>query len=271
MSYQQLIYFVKFNSEWGYVKFRNQAGLLALVMGVAPVARGSTDTLLIGDSHTVGSFGRALDGLLRERNQRVTTVARCGTSAHQWFSGEGTSCGFWDRLADGTERRGLEAETPRIEGLLATEEPATVVIALGANLMGASGDFIRESVARLVGAVVVPGRRCVWIGPPHARAASDAERERVIQAIRAGIGEQCSFIDSRPHARYPDTGGDGVHFDHLGEEGRALAEGWARTVFLEIGTFAGDFRRYCPTRSSDAFEKSASARCWPSSGITRKE
>ncbi len=215
------------------VKVWSWLGVLALLMSVQPVAFGSSDVLLLGDSHTVGAFGRVLDGLLRKTG-RVTTLARGGISAHQWLTGEGLSYGYWDRFADGTESRGQVAETPRIDVLLAAEAPATVVVALGANLMGAPGEFIRESTEGL--ALALSGRPCFWIGPPHARAASDAERERVIQAILAGIGGRCAFIDSRPHARYPDSGGDGVHFDHLGDAGRALAEGWARAVFRQLGT-----------------------------------
>ena len=63
------------------------------------------------------------------------------------------------------------------------------------------------------------------------RAASGWDRkfEAFYEAYSRALSTKCAFIDSRPFAHYPDTGGDGVHFDGLGPEGKRMGEALAGT------------------------------------------
>ena len=90
---------------------------------------------------------------------------------------------------------------------------------------------IRDHARRLAEAVRAGGARCIWVGPAHGRNKPEPEFSVFYDRLRAAVSEQCEFIDSRPFAQYPAEGGDGIHYDHLGAPGRAIARAWATSVF----------------------------------------
>jgi len=188
--------------------------------------------LFIGDSHAVGSFGIQQDALLRGIGKfRVATYAICGSSPQSWMQGEKTQCGYFFRDADGREQRGWEAETPLIANLLATHQPSYTVVELGANMYGYPSEWVEKTAHEMAMAIVNSGSKCIWIGPPQARIQPEPELSRVFEAMRAGVGQYCLFFDSRKFTIYPDAGGDGIHFNTLGEAGQRIAENWALSAF----------------------------------------
>ncbi len=126
-----------------------------------------------------------------------------------------------------------------LNDLLTTLRPEVTFVALGANLVKAPDDHSFETSRRLAETITAAGSRCVWIGPPHGRNKPEPGFSHFYEILRAAVGPHCEFIDSRPFAHYPDQGGDGIHYDHLGPEGRAIARKWADSVYDRIRAILG--------------------------------
>lgn len=184
--------------------------------------------LLIGDSHTVGAFGSTQDSLLRPLpGFRVGVYGSCGSSPHSWLEGLQTNCGYWFKDVEGKESRGKNASTPLIDDLLRVNHPRYTIVALGGNMYGAPAEWIERTSRELAQAIRNSGSRCIWISAPHARKKTPEGQEVVFQAIERAVSSECLLIDSRNFTHYPDRGGDGIHYDSLGESGREMARRWA--------------------------------------------
>ena len=188
--------------------------------------------LYIGDSHSVGSFGIQEDALLRRMEGfRVASYATCGSSPESWLTGMRTSCGYVFKDTSGKERRGWDAETPLIADLLRTHQPRYTVVQLGANMYGGTAQWMEKTSYDLAMAIVNSGSKCIWVGPPKARIQSDVGVSRVYNTLKASVGQYCLLFDSRNFTHYPANGGDGIHFNTLGEPGQKIAENWALNAF----------------------------------------
>lgn len=188
--------------------------------------------LFVGDSHSVGSFGMQEDSILRSvKGFRVATYAICGSSPHNWFEGGMTSCGYYFKDTEGREQRGWDMETPSINKLIAKHQPRYTVVELGANMYGRPAEWVEKTAHAMAMAIVTSGSKCIWIGPPNARIQPEPELGRVFEAIRSGVGQYCLLFDSRNVTTYPVSGGDGIHFNSLGEPGARMAEKWALSAF----------------------------------------
>jgi hypothetical protein len=188
--------------------------------------------LFVGDSHSVGSFGIQQDALLRRvKGFRVATYAICGSSPHNWFEGGRTSCGFYFRDTEGREQRGWEMDVPLFKNLIAVHQPRYTVVELGANMYGRPSEWVEKTANEMAMAIVNSGSKCIWIGPPQARIQPEPDLGRIFNSLRAGVGQYCLLFDSRNATTYPVTGGDGIHFNTLGEAGQHMAENWALSAF----------------------------------------
>lgn len=188
--------------------------------------------LFIGDSHSTGSFGMQQDAVLRSvKGFRVATYAICGSSPESWFVGAKTDCGYFFRDTEGREQRGWETATPLIANLLIAHQPRYTVVELGANMYGKSPEWMEKTAHEMAMAIVSSGSKCIWIGPPRARVQSEHGLGQVFDALRAGVGQYCLLFDSRNVTSYPASGGDGIHFNTLGEPGARIAENWALAAF----------------------------------------
>jgi hypothetical protein len=183
---------------------------------------GAPRVLLLGDSHTVGTFGHELDAGLRAAypGWRIETYASCGASP-SWYlpgnaaSGHTSECGTWfHRYAPKLESVTAASATPLIDGLVASH-PDTVIVALGANMANwkKGGIFGMETASALAAKIVGAGSRCLWIGPPDEAGhmppdQAKAQVARLNAALRASVGEYCRYIESR--TTY--SGGDGMHY-----------------------------------------------------------
>lgn len=201
-----------------------------------PVFSGSLKVLYIGDSLTVGPFGRELQNFLCENfsEKRVYVYASCGSSPEHWLDHEPahvSKCGCRVKTPSLFMVREFEKGrppepfvTPKLSPLLDRIRPTTVIVQLGTNWF----DLLEqhpsaEEIARLevfLNAFVDtiqngPGRPALlWITPP------DSSRFRSIQGkvtkllISTGKRKHFTVIDSSSLVRYEPghSGGDGVHY-----------------------------------------------------------
>ena len=220
--------------------------LLTWVTGTAEASRPPLDPpgkiLFIGDSHSVGTFGHTLDGLLRERygDETVYNYASCGSRTSSWITGRSTRCGYIDRRPGGATRRARNHRTPRIDVLLDDVNPRITIVALGANHMGQRQESFIESVQTLAQSIRDHGSECVWVGPPPGRVPHrdhGLNRSEIQELLPAVLVDFCTFIESSLYVSYPRHGGDGVHFDSIRPGGRALARHWAEGIYAAARPF----------------------------------
>ncbi|NDG86062.1 MAG: SGNH/GDSL hydrolase family protein [Proteobacteria bacterium] len=190
-------------------------------------------TLIIGDSHTAGTFGKELYAALKEStSDSIELRGSCGSIIHWWYTGHETPCGYLEIDAKGTRTAATKAKTPLVETLLDSINPSRVVVALGANyLRGYPDATLTNDVKHLLRSIAETKARCFWIGPPDMRKFR-TDIPAFVPKLEALVKPACTFIDSRALARYPDSGGDGVHFET--PELKPIARSWAKEVAKTI-------------------------------------
>lgn len=188
--------------------------------------------LFIGDSHSVGPFGQTLDQLLRDDGHSVETHASCGSIPKWWFSGQKTPCGFFSRDLNGNKTQLKEAPTPLISNLLSDIKPEWVIMEFGGNYVKTpSDDFVIQDIQKLVSTVKSSGAKCLWVTNPDTRTYR-TEIPRLIALIKKAVSDSCPVFESHLVTRYPETGGDGVHYWNT--LGTPIAKEWAAKVFLRF-------------------------------------
>lgn len=216
----------------------------------APVSKPATDgapligpgqrVLHIGDSHTVGIYGSTIDAAMRETGAQIRTYGVAGSSPSWWYQGTVTKCGYYGRDEKGKVDRPADWRTPRatpsLPDLIKEYKPTVMVVSLGANLFGASEATVKRETQRIIDTAKEAGCTLVWVGPPRAREdiKSIAAQDRLCETIKATVGSQGTFVDSRPFTTYPSGGGDGLHY--WGTEGSKTAKAWAGSVLENIQT-----------------------------------
>jgi len=200
-----------------------------------PIGPG-TRVLMIGDSHTVGTYGREMDSLLRSTGASVESYGSSGSSPSWWMRGTPTSSGFVGRHADGTVEQPADWRTshvtPRLRDLIAQQHPDVLVVSLGGNMRGMTDAQIQRQVRELGEVARESGTRLVWAGPPSRRedAGDHAEIDRFDRVMREAVAPFGNYVASSRYTEY--SGADGIHYS--GARGNEIARGWARGVFGEI-------------------------------------
>lgn len=189
--------------------------------------------LQIGDSHTVGSFGEELDGLLRGAGAQVSTYAASGSSATTWAQGGTTSSGWIERRADGSVVQppwNSRQPVPPLESLIAREKPEVLLVNLGANFRGASEGELKRQVQSLGEIARKHGVELVWVGPPPTRedGSNPSSLKSFDQRMSALVGPYGQYVPSQGLVG-GYSGSDGIHYS--GSEGTARARQWARAAF----------------------------------------
>ncbi|MEK7434837.1 MAG: hypothetical protein AABZ74_17015 [Cyanobacteriota bacterium] len=195
--------------------------------------------LLIGDSHTVGSYGKELDSLLRKNGDIVRIYGSSGSSPSWWITGKITKSGFYSKDENGKTYNPIDwktpHETPILEKIIDEFKPNTIIVSLGANLIRQKKEYIKKEIEDLCEIISKKNIPLIWVGPPNGRSdkKKKSEQDFLYENIIEVVKKYGYFIDSRPYTEYPDTlKGDGVHF--FGEEGRKITKKWANSVFDEI-------------------------------------
>jgi len=219
----------------------------------APAIRPGRKVLVIGDSHTAGTFGTELDRQLRKAGATVATYGSCGTTPASWLKGTATRCGYVVHHVDGKlespvwrvpnpeyahdhtkpKYNVIPHPTPLLSDLMQQEHPDVVIVALGAN-DASDGKAVRADAAKLAGIATSTGAQCIWIGPPSGdpNVVDPALTERVNNALRGTVSGTCTYIDSRPFTPVYH-GPDGRHFD------KATGAAWADGVVGIVKTVPG--------------------------------
>lgn len=211
---------------------------LDLFQNGKPLIGPGTRVLHIGDSHTVGIYGREMDSLMRATGAQVATYGAAGSSPSWWLQGTTTRSGFYGRGEDGKVDSPADWKTPRqtpkLPDLLKKHQPGVIVISLGANLIQANGESIEKQVKDLAEVAKASGAKILWVGPPDGRESTKptSKQAKLYQHLQKVASQYGTFIDSRPLTEYPTKGGDGVHY--WGKEGTATAKSWANDVFEQI-------------------------------------
>ncbi|NLI79166.1 MAG: LysM peptidoglycan-binding domain-containing protein [Candidatus Riflebacteria bacterium] len=196
--------------------------------------------LHIGDSHTVGVYGSTIDEAMRGTGAQVRTIGVAGSSPRWWYNGTVTKCGYYARDEKGKVDRPADWRTPRatpsLPDMIKEYKPTVLVVSLGANLFGASEATVKAETQRIIDTAKAAGCTLVWVGPPRARESvkSIPAQDRLCETIKATVGNQGTFVDSRPFTKYPASGGDGLHY--WGTEGTRTAKAWAGSVLGAIQT-----------------------------------
>ena len=192
----------------------------------------ASDVLFLGDSHSVGPFGRSFDQHLRSSGLKVNTFASCGSIAQWWKTGKKTPCGFFSKSEDGQVVDVKEHATPVLEELLRELRPRVVVVELGGNYVNVpSDDFARSDIDTLITSIVNSGAQCFWITNPDSRT-NRAAIPRILKLIQEGVGQRCPIFESWQVTKYPESGGDGIHY--WSSQGTPIAQSWAKAAYARF-------------------------------------
>ena len=201
------------------------AAVLALLS--SPAAAGTV--LFVGDSHSVGPFGWKVDELLREAGHTTATYASCGSIAQWWATGKATPCGYYFRDQEGQIEKGQKGPTPIFSGLLEKLRPEAVIVELGANYAGNPTDeFAIKDMGEMARRIKDSGAACYWVTKPDSRKNHD-DIPRILELTYKAVSDKCEVFDSTKVTKYPETGGDGIHYWF--KEGTPIANAWAQQVF----------------------------------------
>jgi hypothetical protein len=195
----------------------------------------ASPTLIMGDSHTAGTFGRALFQEIRKTEKDLLELrGSCGSIIHWWYTGHETPCGSLEIHSDGKSTERSRASTPLIDTLLDQYKPNRVIVALGSNyLRGYPETTLLNDIQQLLRSIKEIKATCLWIGPPDMRK-FQKDLPAFVPKLESLVKSRCSFVDSRHFTHYPDEGGDGVHFET--EELKPIAKSWAKEVAKIIAT-----------------------------------
>jgi hypothetical protein len=189
----------------------------------------ASSVLLMGDSHSVGAFGKTLDSLLRADPSRdVRTVASCGSIIRWFYTGTPTPCGFLQIDSKGKVTESRRAPTPLLSDFIAEQKPDLFIVELGANYMvGYPDATLVRDVEQLLKDIDSTGAKCLWVSPPDSRKYRE-ERKSLVARLEKLVSARCQWFDSLQHTRYPDAGGDGVHYSTA--DLIPIAREWAKQV-----------------------------------------
>lgn len=203
-----------------------------------PIIKPDSRVLHIGDSHTCGIYGKAMDELMRSTGAAINTIGVSGSSPSWWLNETVGKSGYFAKDENGRIDQPADWRTPRqtpnLNKLIKDYKPGVIVFSLGANMINSSPESIRNQVKSVCEIAKNAGCQIVWIGPPNGRADKKPteKQTRLYDNLKAEAEKYGTFIDSRPYTRYPESGGDGVHF--WGNEGSKIARDWAGKIFNDI-------------------------------------
>ena len=219
--------------------------------------------LMIGDSLSVGPFGRSVQAHLESRRFKVAAYASCGSSPEHWLADQpsfSTTCGYRESTAPDREklvdyvngRRPPSRITPKLETLIGSHRPNIVIIQLGTNWMDRDlspekmNEFLDQLMLRARGG---NKRRVIWITPPDSAALARVQNRYHALIKNAAKRHGVEIVDSMRMTNYVrgKTGGDGIHYN------TASSLDWASKVNRRLDeTLARGGRQLATTFQSDS-------------------
>lgn len=207
----------------------------------------TANILYIGDSHSVGYFGAAMNTSLRQLTLpgtgqfiKMKSVATCGSASSSWLNPQhSTSCGFRICNPSGSCQQTAQGTTVGLQQLLTQAGPSPwpqiTIIALGTNMLKSNIKRVMADVTTLIQQVRAAGSSCIWVGPPRAKESfvSDQQYNEFIQNLQTTVTlAACQYIDSSQKTNIQDIAGDGIHYKSAG--GTAWGQATAEEIKLLI-------------------------------------
>ncbi|MDF1755867.1 MAG: hypothetical protein P1U89_23970 [Verrucomicrobiales bacterium] len=222
--------------------------ILALALtGIAHAEK--TRVLYLGDSLSMGAFGKTLDSGLRSQGLEVYTVVAGGASPYYWLKAyQSLPCtiGFWEKSPISERKVGYVRAVPKIEDMLEEHNPEFVVVQTGINLYATLRSRrrpkdenvleIRSLIEQMSHSIAKSGATAYWILPPHSHERRySLELQNELRSIMRNVisdydgavfesSEVTRFTDP-----YPAT--DGIHY------GPTEAAAWASKVRADLSVF----------------------------------
>jgi hypothetical protein len=201
--------------------------------------------LFLGDSMSLGAFGKTLDARLREAGLEVYTEVTGGATPYYWlqaYEDMQSDIGYWVKTPQAESRVKVIKAVPKVETLLQKYRPDLVIIQTGVNLYspmrssrksstnGPAG--VQRMIQQMCQSVSSTGATCYWITPPtshHEKFPLEVQKQLrdIIKAVATPHGR---VFDSAAVTKwidpYPQT--DGIHY------GPTEAAGWAHSVSADL-------------------------------------
>lgn len=225
---------------------------LALILAFFIVGSGRAEAkrvLYLGDSLSMGSFGKTLDTRLRESGHDVFTYVTGGATPYYWLSLYAPmkcTIGHWEKTP-GYDRRVKVVTVPKVETLLDRHKPEITIVQTGVNLYASLRSKRRSKqenvaeVSRLIEnmckTIRASGSTVYWITPPrsHPDRYPDQLQDEMASIMKRTAGRYGFVFESGRVTRftdpYPKT--DGIHY------GPTEAGAWARKVSAHLVPWSG--------------------------------
>jgi hypothetical protein len=202
-----------------------------------PIITPDSRVLHIGDSHSVGVYGHAIDDLMRQTGASVSTTAVAGSNPTWFMNGTVGKCGYYSKDENGKVVSPSDwrtpMQTPLLQNMIDTYKPSVLVVSLGANMVGYSESSIRSQIDSICDKAKAAGCKIVWVGPPDSRSQDKNQVAKLYNVLNSEVGKYDGVVvDSRQYTKYPSSGGDGLHYS--GNEGTQTAKNWANSVMNAI-------------------------------------
>ncbi len=217
----------------------------------------ASKVLYLGDSMSMGAFGKTLDEKMRSEELEVHTYVAGGASPYYWLSRyDPISCsiGYWEKTPAMEKRVGYIRAVPKVEELVEKCKPDVVVVQTGVNLYASlrSKRRTKEENVKLVESLIIDMCRAVhstgafsyWITPPAShpkRFPSDLQEEltSIMKRVVGGMGGRVfeSAEVTNWTASYPSHS-DGVHY------GPDESTDWAAKVADDFTGFVSHLDSY---------------------------
>jgi hypothetical protein len=205
--------------------------------------------LYLGDSMSMGAFGKTLDQELRNAGLEVYTSVTGGATPYYWlsdYSPVSSTIGHWRRTPDENRKFSSYKRVPKVESLIESYNPDMVIVQTGTNMYATLRSKRRSEEAnekevsyvykKMCERVTQDGRRCFWITPPSAHEKRyPKELQQKMRDIMVKITKPYGDIyDSYATTDYTDPfpQTDGIHY------GPDKARAWAKDVAKEFINYA---------------------------------
>lgn len=224
------------------------ASFIAIGLGAATAAPKKKRILYLGDSMSMGDFGRTLDQQMRDAGFDVYTFVAGGATPYYWLSRYSTikgPIGYWEKTPANESRRNITRAVPKVETLMERYNPDVVIVQTGTNLYATLRSKRRSKennvkeveglLNHMVEAATQGGRKCYWITPPDAhpgRFPTELQKE-LNDITKRVVSREAKVFDSSSVTKftdpYPKT--DGIHY------GPSEARQWASHVAKDFCQF----------------------------------
>lgn len=223
--------------------------LIAAVFLLVPDAWGRR-VLYLGDSLSMGAFGRTLDSEMRAAGHEVYTYVTGGATPYYWLSVYApisSTIGHWEKTPESDRKYKYIKAVPKLEGLLDLHDPEIVVVQTGVNLYStlrskrrSHEENVREVTTLLENmcrTITKGGRACYWISPPasHPERFPSELQQEMLTLMKRVVEKYGVVFDSGSVTRfadpYPET--DGIHY------GPTEAREWAAKVAVDFVAWSG--------------------------------